>query len=202
MTLGKRLFDIFLALGVSLILFPVFVGIICVLWCREGRPLFYVSERMKTPTRSFLLLKFYTMKGCAGDTGVSGGHKDNRITSTGRYLRKTRLDELPQLWNVLKGDISFVGPRPPLRQYVAQYPELYGRVLKSRPGITGLATVTYHAHEERLLSLCSTAEETHALYGRVCVPRKAHLDLIYQKRRSFCLDLWLIARTVTKFCGR
>jgi len=74
------------------------------------------------------------------DSGASGGYKANRITRTGRFLRRTRLDETPQLWNVLKGDISFVGPRPPLRQYVEAYPEIYTQVLKTRPGITGLGS--------------------------------------------------------------
>jgi lipopolysaccharide/colanic/teichoic acid biosynthesis glycosyltransferase len=111
-------------------------------------------------------------------------------------LRRWRLDELPQLWNVLRGDMSFVGPRPPLRRYVEAFPELYADVLRARPGITGLATLIYHAEEERLLAPCRTAAETEAVYVRRCVPRKAQLDLIYAARRDLCLDLWIMFATV------
>ena len=130
------------------------------------------------------------------DSGVSGGDKSARITRTGAMLRGKRLDELPQLWNVLKGDISFVGPRPPLRQYVERFPALYAQVLKSRPGITGLASQKFHAHEEWLLSRTRTAEETDAVYARACVPRKARLDLIYQAHRNLCFDMAIMWRTV------
>ena len=109
---------------------------------------------------------------------------------------------MPQLWNILRGDLSFVGPRPPLRQYVDRFPALYGRVLQSRPGVTGLATLVYHGHEERLLARCADAAETDAVYGRACVPRKARLDLIYAAQRSLCFDLVLIVRTAARVLGR
>jgi lipopolysaccharide/colanic/teichoic acid biosynthesis glycosyltransferase len=135
------------------------------------------------------------------DTGVSGGDKTSRITRIGRILRKTRLDEVPQLWNVLKGDMSFVGPRPPLRLYVERFPALYAQVLQSRPGITGLATLSFHRHEERLLAECRSAAETDAAYARRCVPRKARLDLIYQNRRTICFDLLLMLKTLARAVG-
>jgi lipopolysaccharide/colanic/teichoic acid biosynthesis glycosyltransferase len=153
---------------------------------------------MKTPTEGFNLVKFRTMKPVTDDSGPSGGDKSYRITRTGGFLRRTRLDELPQLWNVLKGDISFVGPRPPLRQYVEAYPEIYTQVMKSRPGITGLASIYFSAHEERLLSSCRSGEETDRVYRRMCIPRKAHLDRIYQKNRNICFDVVLMLRTVFK----
>jgi len=202
MTLGKRIFDILLALALSVVLVPVLVGLVVWLLIRDGGPVFYVSERMRAPGRPFGLIKLRTMRPAPGDTGVTGGDKADRITATGAFLRRTRLDEIPQLWNILKGDMSFVGPRPPLRQHVERFPALYARVLQSRPGVTGLATVVYHRHEERLIAGCATAEETDALYCRACVPRKARLDLIYQARRSMCMDLWLILRTAGKVTGR
>lgn len=113
-------------------------------------------------------------------------------------IRKNRIDELPQLWNILKGDLSFVGPRPPLRQYTDMFPELYGQVLKSRPGVTGLASLVYHQHEEMLLADCKTVEETNAVYCRACIPRKAHLDLIYQAHRSLCMDMEIMLKTAFK----
>jgi len=103
---------------------------------------------------------------------------------------------------VLKGDMSFVGPRPPLRLYVERFPDLYAQVLQSRPGITGLATLRYHAHEERLLRACTSAAETDAVYSRRCVPRKAALDLIYQHRRTLCLDLMLLWQTASRVLFR
>lgn len=196
MTPQKRAFDILLALILGLTLLPV-IGIIALaIAIRDGRPVFYIAERMKSPTEGFGLIKFRTMKPVAADSGVSGGEKSDRITRTGHILRKTRLDELPQLWNVLKGDISFVGPRPPLRQYVEAFPDLYAQVLRSRPGITGLASVRFHVHEEWLLSRSTSTEETDAIYRRACVPRKARLDLIYQRHQNLCFDAQIMLQTV------
>jgi lipopolysaccharide/colanic/teichoic acid biosynthesis glycosyltransferase len=182
----------------------VLLALLALLWTREGRPLFHVAERMRAPGRPFRLWKLRTMRPApaAADSGVSGGDKAARITALGRLLRRSRLDEIPQLWNVIRGDMSFVGPRPPLRQYVERFPDLYAQVLRSRPGITGLATLVYHGHEERLLARCATPEETDALYARACVPRKARLDLIYQRRRSLCWDLWLMMQTAGKVVPR
>jgi len=196
MTIGKRVFDVVLALILSILLGGAIIGLAIVLLIKEGRPVFYLSERMKTPTQGFKLVKFRTMKVVAHDSGVSGGDKTNRVTRFGRFLRRARLDELPQLWNVLRGDISFVGPRPPLREYVERFPQVYAQVLNSRPGITGLASVRYHTHEEMLLARCATAEQTDEVYARACVPRKARLDLIYQAHQSRCLDLRIMIETI------
>ncbi len=198
MTIEKRLFDLLVALVLTIILTPVALVLAAVIIATAGRPVFYVAERMKTPDQGFNLWKFRTMRIVAQDSGVSGGDKADRITPIGRFMRRTRLDEIPQLWNVLRGDISFVGPRPPLRRYVQQFPELYGQVLRSRPGITGLATLSYHKTEERLLQACKTAEETEAVYVRRCVPTKAKLDLIYAKRRNLCFDIRLMIATVIR----
>lgn len=195
MTPAKRVFDVAFALILAgLFALPMAV-LLVVLWAVEGRPLFHVAERMHSPERAFRLWKLRTMRVAAVDSGVSGGDKAARISPVGRFLRRSRLDEVPQLWNVLRGDMSFVGPRPPLRVYVERFPALYARVLRNRPGLTGLATLHYHAHEERLLAACATPEETDRVYSRRCVPRKARLDLIYQRRQSFCLDMVLLGQT-------
>lgn len=198
MTWSKRAMDIVISALLMLVLWPVLVILVGVLALTEGRPIFYVSERMKTPTQGFSLIKLRTMRPDAANTGVTGGDKAGRMSRLHRLLRKTRADELPQLWNVLRGDISLVGPRPPLRLYVEAFPDLYARVLASRPGVTGLASLSYHAHEEWLLARTSDAAETDAVYRRACVPRKARLDLIYQQNRSLCFDLWLIWQTAKK----
>lgn len=198
MTLTKRLCDILLATVLVVILVVPMAIIALLILSRDGRPVFYISERMKTPIEGFSLVKFRTMKPVFGDSGVSGGDKVDRVTTIGYFLRRSRLDEVPQLWNVLKGDISFVGPRPPLRQYVERFPDIYGDVLKSRPGITGLASVYFHAHEELLLARAQTRAETDEIYSRACVPKKARLDLIYQKHHNICMDAMIMLKTVFK----
>ena len=196
MTWRKRIFDLFFASLLVVILSPIILWLIYKLWREQGRPIFYVAERMQTPDRAFGLWKFRTMTEVTDDQGVSGAHKVSRITPLGRRLRAKRLDEFPQLWNILKGDLSFVGPRPPLREYVEKNPELYARVLRSRPGVTGLATIRFHKHEDYLLSRCHTAADTEAVYSRICIPRKARLDLIYQQNQSTCYDFDLVFQTI------
>lgn len=195
----KRLLDITLALLIGAILVLPVLGMLIWLARGQGRPFLYGAERMKTPAKGFTLWKFRTMTDDADDSGVSGGDKAARITRQGAIMRRYRADEIPQLWNVLRGDISFVGPRPPLRQYVEAFPDLYARVLRSKPGITGLASLTYAAHEERLLSRAETKAQTDAIYRAHCVPMKAKLDLIYQRNWSFCYDLSLIWQTAARF---
>lgn len=194
--LSKRLFDITLALVLLVPLGIVMIVVACIMLIRQGRPILYTAPRMQTPTRSFRLYKFRTMKCVEHDSGASGAHKRWRITKMGHVLRRTRIDELPQLFNILKGDLSFVGPRPPLREYVERFPVMYGRVLASRPGVTGLATLVYHEHEDRILDRCKTAEETERAYFQRCVPTKLRLDMIYQQKRTMALDLWIIWNTV------
>ncbi len=198
MTFSKRIFDLAIATILAVILLPVIVITSIVILVLDGWPVFFVSERMSTPQKGFQLIKFRTMKPSSKNSGVSGGDKNVRITRTGHFLRRSRLDELPQLFNVFRGDISFVGPRPPLRQYVERFPELYAQVLLSRPGISGLASVLYHQHEERLLMRSTHPKETDEIYTRACIPRKAHLDLIYQANRSLCYDIKIMLMTVFK----
>ncbi|SFK11073.1 sugar transferase [Celeribacter neptunius] len=202
MTVGKRLFDIVLALILAVLLLPLILVLALILLLREGRPVLFLSERMRAPDRGFQLVKFRTMTPDASDGGASGGHKAMRITRTGHLLRRTRLDEMPQLWNILMGDMSFVGPRPPLRRYVERFPETYGAVLRNRPGVTGLATLRFHAHEDLLMSSCRSTEEAERIYCQRCVPRKAHLDLIYQENSNLCFDLKILFQTVTAMLHR
>lgn len=196
MTWRKRIFDLFFASLLVIILGPILIWMIIYLLIKEGRPVFYVAERMKGPRTPFNLWKLRTMTVVNEDQGVSGGNKSSRVTQTGAWLRRKRLDEFPQLWNILKGDLSFVGPRPPLREYVERFPDVYTQVLKSRPGVTGLATIRFHKHEERLLSRCETPEDTDDFYCRICIPRKARMDLIYQRNQSTCYDFDLVFQTI------
>lgn len=201
MPIWKRTFDIVFSLLLIVLLWPVILGL--AIWIRftEGGQVFYPAERMRTATEAFTLWKFRTMRPDAQDSGVTGHDKLARITRSGHFMRRTRLDELPQLWNILRGDISFVGPRPPLRRYVEDYPDVYGQVLKTRPGVTGLATVVFHKHEEWILAQSDTAAETDALYRRRCIPRKAKLDLLYQRNLSLSLDVAILKCTLRSKSG-
>lgn len=192
----KRILDIIFALMLLVPLSVVMLAVAAVLLVAQGRPLFYVAHRMRAPGQPFRLLKFRTMLREESDSGATGAHKHWRITPVGRFLRRTRIDELPQLFNILKGDMSFVGPRPPLPEFVERFPERYAQVLRNRPGVTGLATMIYHAHEDRIMASCPTAEATEAAYYRRCLPTKLRLDMIYQRRASLRIDMWIMWNTV------
>jgi lipopolysaccharide/colanic/teichoic acid biosynthesis glycosyltransferase len=199
MPLGKRLLDLAIAVPLLLLIWPVLLAVALLQLVKEGGPVFYFAERMAAPGRPFWQIKFRTMPvGADKVGGVTGGNKTRTISPFHRFLRRSRIDELPQLINVIRGDMSLVGPRPPMRCYVEDYPEIYGRVLQSRPGVTGLATLRFHRFEERLLAACSTPEETEDAYRRVCIPRKAKIDLIYQRNRSLWLDLVLVWQTARR----
>ncbi|WP_163847831.1 sugar transferase [Pseudooceanicola aestuarii] len=196
MTWRKRFMDVVLALTLAMVLAPLALGIALAVLLRDGRPVFHVSERMASPNRRFRLVKFRTMRPDPGDIGVCGGAMRARITPLGAGLRRSRLDEVPQLWNILRGDMSFVGPRPPLPEYVDAFPALYARVLRMRPGLTGLGTLLWLDREAALLSGARTAGEADQLYRRHCLPAKARLDLIHARRCASGLDLWIMICTV------
>lgn len=202
MTPSKRAMDVLIASCLLLLFAPLIAVIAAMILIRDGRPVLYRSERMKTPDRAFLLWKFRTMRPDILDAGVSGGDKNDRISPMGRILRRSRFDELPQLYNVLRGDISMVGPRPPLRRYVELFPDLYAQVLAQRPGLTGLATIVFHRNETKLLAKCATAQQTEEVYTRRCISRKARLDLIYAANRTLWIDIRLIAATAIKVLSR
>lgn len=194
----KRIFDIIFSLTLLILLMPFIFLVSLIILVRDGRPVYYISERMKAPGNGFSLIKFRTMHPDKNDIGATGPHKNNRITKTGLFLRRSRIDEIPQLWNILIGDMSFVGPRPPLRRYVEKFPEVYSKVLNNRPGVTGLASVYFHKHEDWLLRNATRPEEAERIYCQLCIPKKARLDLIYQEKRSLCLDIMIMLKTVFK----
>lgn len=193
---GKRAFDIVFSLILLVPLGVVMAVVAAVLLVAQGRPVLFVQWRMCSPTRAFPLIKFRTMVEAETEFGVTGADQHWRITPLGHFLRRTRLDELPQLLNILRGHMSFVGPRPPMPELVQAAPEVFAQVLRSRPGVTGLATLIYHRHEYRILRECRTAQETRDTYLRRCLPAKARIDLIYQQYRTLWLDLWIIASTL------
>ena len=196
MSLSKRIMDVTLALLLGIMLAVPAAVVALLILALDGRPVFYVSRRMKSPHQDFTLWKFRTMQPNSADNSVSGGYKSNRITRSGHILRRTRFDEIPQIFNILCGDMSFVGPRPPLPRFVASHPALYAKVLKSRPGITGLATLMYHETEERILARCRSQKEADQIYFAECIPAKAELDLLWAQNRTLWRDFLLLMRTV------
>lgn len=189
---------------IAAMLLPPILVLLCVLYVAvvlfQGRPFLYVSERMRDAETSFRLYKIRTLRPAkdAVETVLGGAQRD-RVTALGLFLRRSRLDELPQIFNVLKGDIGFIGPRPPLRAHVAACPSDFALVLRAvRPGITGLSTVMVHRREERLLSRCRTAEEAEQVYLTLCLPLKLRLEMLYADRRGFLLDVRILWQTFSR----
>lgn len=201
MKASKRLLDIGVSLLLLLGLLPLFAIVSALILLTDGRPIFFVSERMITPDRGFSMFKFRTMRWPKdqGRLEVTNGSLQSRVTPIGRLLRRTRLDELPQLINVVRGELSLVGPRPPLRQIVEKHGETYSKVLRSRPGITGLASLVFSRHEELVMRDCEGRADAEEVYARRCIPRKVRLDLIYQSQQSTWLDVWLLFNTALRF---
>lgn len=197
---SKRMFDIVFALILLVIALPLLAVLYVIVVLKQGRPFIYSDKRMKTLNREFNLYKIRTMSTVpeSENAGVSGGDKADRISPLGHVLRRSRLDELPQLFNVLMGDMSFVGPRPPAPEYVKRFPNIYATVLQNKPGITGLASVMFHSHEEMILRDSSSAMETDQIYVRRSIPRKASLDMLYQNNQSVPLDIYILYLTASK----
>jgi len=188
----KRAFDV-IACGIGLIILsPVFLVIAVAVRLNSKGPAFYRARRVGRYGKEFHLYKFRSMVVDADQkgAGITSAH-DDRITSVGRFLRRTKLDELPQLINVLRGEMSLVGPRPEDPRYVALYTPEQREILKYRPGITGLASLTYR-NEEQLLSGRDWEQE----YVREVMPNKIAIDLQYAQNADMLTDMWLILRTM------
>ena len=192
-SLAKRAFDISCALIGLIILLPIFLICIILAKFQSPGPVFYRAQRIGRSGRIFLMYKFRTMVINAESTGTSlTTYKDPRITKIGNFLRRTKLDELPQLLNVLKSDMSIIGPRPEAPVYVKYYTEEQRRVLSVRPGITGSAQLE-NRNEELKLKGQSDPEE---YYINQLLPEKLKIDLNYIENRSFILDLKVIFKTI------
>ncbi|MBL8011655.1 MAG: sugar transferase [Flavobacteriales bacterium] len=189
----KRAFDVLFASTALVLLMPLLL--VFALAVATGSPggAFFRQVRVGRHGREFRLLKFRSMRPGSEALGqLTIGGRDPRITGVGHFLRRTKLDELPQLWNVLKGDMSVVGPRPEVPRYVALYTPEQQVVLSVRPGITGMASLDY-VDENELLARSDDPERT---YVEEVMPAKLALDLRYVRERSFALDLRIIAATL------
>jgi lipopolysaccharide/colanic/teichoic acid biosynthesis glycosyltransferase len=191
----KRLFDILFALFGLLILLPVFVFVISWIKLDSKGPTFFKQQRIGKGQQPFTILKFRTMVVDAELMGkqITVGH-DPRITRSGQLLRKYKIDELPQLINVLLGQMSFVGPRPEVPYYVGYYNEQQKAVLSIRPGITDWASIKYRDEN----SLLSSAEQPEKLYIEKIMPDKLDINLQYLQNASLRKDMQIIMQTLHK----
>jgi lipopolysaccharide/colanic/teichoic acid biosynthesis glycosyltransferase len=187
LNLVRRLFDAVSASAGLVLLLPVFAVLALAIVLDDGPPVLFRQTRIGRGGRPFRLWKFRTMHvGSRGRAITAAG--DHRVTRVGAALRKWKLDELPQLFNVLVGDMSLVGPRPEVPEFVEPDSPVWDAVLKVRPGITDLATLFYRS-EERLLG---AARDPVAFYRETVLPAKLRLNLKYMASRSFAQDLRLI----------
>ncbi|HXU13655.1 MAG TPA: sugar transferase [Terriglobales bacterium] len=191
----KRLFDIVASLTGLFLLAPVFAVAACAVLFASGRPIFFRQQRIGRNFHPFSIYKFRTMVADAPQRGgplTTGG--DSRVTRVGAVLRKLKIDELPQLVNVLKGDMSVVGPRPEVPEYVDRFQPDYEVILQIRPGITDLASLKY-ADEAGLLSNFENPQEA---YIRQVLPDKIRLAREYLRRSSLIFDIHVILKTLLK----
>ena len=192
----KRLIDILISLTTLTILLPLFVPIMIILRLTAEGEVFYFQERIGLNNSKFQIWKFATMlkNSMNMGTGSITLQNDFRVTKVGKILRKTKINELPQIINILKGDISLVGPRPLVTKTFSAYSnEVQAIIYKVKPGLTGIGSIIFR-DEESLISNV-TDQDPHDFYKKVIAPYKGELELWYQKNQSTLLDLKLIFLT-------
>ena len=195
----KRLFDLVFATAGLIVLCPILLAIATWVRLDSPGPALFRQERIGRAGRPFTMLKFRTMR-AAPEAGAPllTAAADARVTLAGRLLRRTKLDELPQLLNVVRGEMSLVGPRPEVARYVALYPaDVRARVLSVRPGITDYAALLFR-DESALLG----TDDPEAVYVSTILPRKLELYERYVAEQSLRTDLRLILRTIGTLVGR
>lgn len=189
----KRTFDIITSLSGLMLLGPLIFFLIIFIKFDSPGPAFYCGERVGRYGKTFRIFKFRTMVADADSLGgPSTASDDPRITRVGKFLREYKLDELPQLVNVLKGDMSIVGPRPEVLMEVETYTNEERRILEVRPGITDRASLTFHNEGEILKG----SPDPHQLYREKIKPEKMKLALKYVDERSFLTDIRIILETI------
>lgn len=189
----KRALDVSLAAAGLVALAPALAAVALAVRLGSAGPVLFRQVRVGLGGEDFVLLKFRTMSVRSGtERGSFDAGDSSRVTTVGRFLRASKLDELPQLWNVLRGDMSLVGPRPEVRKWVDAAPERWAVVHSVRPGITDLASIAYR-DEEAVLAASADPEAT---YRERILPAKLDLYERYVRSRSFGGDLWILWRTV------
>lgn len=187
----KRTFDILLSVFAIFLLFPFFVLVSLLIVIDSGFPVFFLQKRIGRDAKEFNIIKFRTMKKNNENITITVSD-DSRITRIGKYLRKTKIDELPEILNVLFGQMSFVGPRPDVKGYADKLKGANRKILALRPGITGPASLKYY-NEEYILSQKSNPKKYN---DEVIFPDKVKINMDYFHNRSFFLDLKIIFATI------
>ena len=187
--LVKRCTDMVLSLTALVLLLPVLATVAFLVWLDSGRPVFFRQDRVGLRFQRFQILKFRTMRLASGPSVTVAG--DDRITRVGKYLRLTKLDELPQLWNVLGGEMSLVGPRPEVQEYVDLFRDRYRTVLTVRPGLTDLASIHFRNEEE----LLSRSGDPLREYAERVLPAKLDLAQQYVNTHTMAGDISILFRT-------
>jgi lipopolysaccharide/colanic/teichoic acid biosynthesis glycosyltransferase len=196
---GKRIFDVVASSIGLIVLLPVFIVIAILIKLNDKGPIFYKQKRIGQNFKPFELLKFRTMVVNADKIGPAiTKDGDPRTTKIGKFLRKTKLDELPQLWNVIRGDMSIVGPRPEVEKYIRYYKYDYKEILKVKPGITDYAAIKFRNEEEIL----SQFEDVEKAYIEHILPKKINLYKIYINKVGFLTDLKIIFNTLWRIVYR
>jgi len=191
----RDLFDQLLALIGILVLLPVFILISLWIILDSKGGAFYVQKRVGLNRKPFGLIKFRTMLPNSDKKGMlTVGARDPRVTKAGYFLRKYKLDELPQLFNVLNGTMRLVGPRPEVEEYVNLYTEEQMKVLSVKPGITDYASLRYFKESE----LLATSKDPRQIYIEEIMPAKIRMNLEYLERKSFGEDLKIIFKTLAR----
>lgn len=190
--IAKRIFDFTSSLLVLLILSPVWIILSLIILFSSKGGVFYRQIRIGKDGKQFKLLKFRSMYVGSDKAGEITVGRDKRITPIGHFVRRTKLDEIPQLFNILAGQMSVVGPRPEVPYYVEMYNEEQLRVLSVKPGLTDLASLQYINEQE----LLGKAEDPEKMYIEEVMPAKLNLNLEYISKRSFLFDLKLIFKTI------
>ena len=190
----KRALDVAISLSALLVLSPLLLLLAALVLLASGQPVIFTQERIGMDGRRFRLMKFRTMRRDAAQGPPITGSGDRRVTSVGRLLRAAKLDELPQLVNVLAGEMSLVGPRPEVPCYVARYTAEQKRVLEARPGLTDPASVLFRDEEALLASVPESRREK--FYLETVLPRKLAMNLEYLDRAGVLYDLYLVLTTV------
>ena len=191
----KRLFDIIFSIIIILLGLPFFIIISILILFDGDMNIFFIQERVGKNKNTFKLYKFRSMKSNSEKNGqITIGAKDSRITKIGYYLRKYKIDEFPQLLNVLMGQMSIVGPRPEVDKYVKLYSNEQEQVLSVKPGLTDLASISYF-EENKLLGKSNNPEET---YISEVMPEKIKLSLEYINNQSFINDMKIILSTIKR----
>jgi lipopolysaccharide/colanic/teichoic acid biosynthesis glycosyltransferase len=192
-----RIIDVLLSILALLVLLPLFIPIVVILLLTGEHKVFYLQTRVGYKNKDFKIIKFATMLSNSANMG-SGSltlKNDPRVLPFGSFLRKTKINELPQILNIIIGDLSIVGPRPQMQVDFEKYSgDVQGKIYNVRPGLTGIGSIIFR-DEESLISLAAENENPHDFYKRVIAPYKGELEIWYHSHRSLFLDFQLIFMT-------